>query len=62
MVKIKQTELLEEFTQWYNSTYGNRDKPKPKDLYAYVNKNYCKKLSRNPGKVYRLLYENDLED
>ena len=39
--KIKKTELLETFKQWYTIQYG-RSVPKPKELYDFIDKRYSK--------------------
>tara|TARA_Y100000389_G_scaffold201263_2_gene243520 strand:- start:289 stop:2997 length:2709 start_codon:yes stop_codon:yes gene_type:complete len=60
--KIKPTALWSEFSQWYGSNFGTKDKPKAKDLYEYMNKNHGKREKGRPWSGVRLLYENDLED
>ena len=38
--KIKKTELLEHFRQWYSTNYGRRV-PKGRELYEFMDKRYA---------------------
>ena len=38
--KIKKSELLETFKQWYSSNYGSRGMPPGKEIYEFMDKKY----------------------
>jgi phage/plasmid-associated DNA primase len=52
--KIKKTELLETFKQWYSSNFGNKGMPPGRDVYAFMDKRYgdFKGCWRNVSIVY----------
>ena len=52
--KIKKTELLETFKQWYSSNYGNKGMPPGRDVYAFMDKRYgdFKGCWRNVSIIY----------
>jgi len=56
--KIKKTELLESFKQWYTIQYG-RSVPKGKELYDFVDKHYKKNVK---GTWMGISINYDLED
>ena len=55
---IRKTDVWSEFTQWYEAQYGKKDKPKAKDLYAYMDKKFHPNKGR-PWKNLRLILQND---
>jgi P4 family phage/plasmid primase-like protien len=55
---IRKTDIWSEFTQWYEAQYGKKDKPKAKDLYAYMDKKFHPNKGR-PWKNLRLILQND---
>ena len=59
---IKQTELMQEFGQWYETIHGKRGRPKNKDIKAYIQKRYYKNERVPKWKGIRLLYNDELEE
>ena len=59
--KIKKTELLEEFRNWYLTNYGRNNIPNGKEITDYMDKLYGK---ANKGKWHNIsiVYEEDEED
>ena len=59
--KIKKTEILEEFKNWYIMHYGRNNIPNGKEITDYMDKNYGK---CNRGKWFNveINYENDSDD
>ena len=59
--KIKKTEILEEFKNWYIMHYGRNNLPNGKEITDYMDKNYGK---CNKGKWFNveINYENESDD
>ncbi len=55
--KIKKTELNNEFTMWYQSTYG-RGGPSPKDVHDYIDKQFGKQKNQLWTGI-KIRYERD---
>ena len=55
--KIKKTELLESFKQWYTIQYG-RSVPKGKELYDFIDKKF-KKNNKGVWIGIAINYDND---
>ena len=58
--RIKKTELLQEFKQWYQLQYG-RNTPKGKDLYKYMDSKFGKYQSKGWQNV-SIIYEIEEDD
>ena len=59
--KIKKTELLEEFKNWYISNYGRNNLPNGKEITDYCDKLFGK-CTRGKWSNVQIVYEEDDSD
>ena len=59
--KIKKTEILEEFKNWYIMHYGRNNIPNGKEITDYMDKNYGK-CNRGKWLNVEINYENESDD
>jgi hypothetical protein len=57
---VTKTEINAEFKNWYESTYGRRGGPSPKEVHAEMDKRKYKKLGKGWVGI-KMTYESEMQ-